>query len=262
MKLIRVIPNHHQIAASNRALQFGDGHFTTIKVQNHQILLWPYHKKRLLDANERLAFPHLDIKRLEKTLQDIAKAQSDAIVKILICRGESQRGYAFSDDMQSVALIYTSDLNEKLFSYPDGIALVSLHTQIARQPLLAGIKHCNRLEQILIKKELTDKQQKDGLVFDTDGFLIETSLANIFVQINENWLTPDLSESGVAGVQRAFTLNKIKNIERRKIHQTEVAAIQAAVISNALIGWVSVASIDGRMLNQKQSQDFIQGCYA
>ncbi|WP_440904005.1 aminodeoxychorismate lyase [Catenovulum sp. SX2] len=264
MQIIQAHNGQQQISAYNRAVQFGDGHFSTLKILEHKICDWSYHRCRLLTANQRLAFPTLDLELIYHQLSKIAAVQANAVVKILVSRGESQRGYAFAADIEPVVLIYVSDWHAELFSYPDGISLISLDTQLARQPLLAGLKHTNRLEQVFIKQELTNKGAVDGLVFDTENHLIETSLANIFVRIQGQWCTPDLTYAGVAGTKRALLLEQASQsseftIRQKHITKAEIKDIEAAVICNALIDFVCVQSIDGRALNQQLAIQLIKG---
>lgn len=253
-----------QVSAYNRAVQFGDGHFTTLKIIEHKICDWSYHRYRLLNANQRLAFPTLDIDLIYHQLSKITALHEHAVVKVLVCRGESQRGYTYPADIEPVVLIYVSEWNSLSFNFPNGIELTSLDTQLARQPLLAGLKHTNRLEQVFIKQELIEKGSIDGLVFDTDNYLTETSFANIFVCIDGQWSTPDLTYAGVAGTKRALLLEQADkstsvNIEQAFIHKSAIDKIEAAVVCNALIDFVPVKSINDRCLNQALAWQLVQG---
>ncbi|EWH09714.1 aminodeoxychorismate lyase apoprotein [Catenovulum agarivorans DS-2] len=258
MQIIHADNGHLQVSAYNRAVQFGDGHFTTLKLINKQVVAWPYHKNRLVEANKRLAFPQIQLEKIYQSLLDIAH-QRDAVVKVLVTRGESQRGYAYSQDIIAQVYLYVSDWNHDAFSYPQGVCLSILDTQIAQQPLLAGLKHTNRLEQVLLKQELLEKSLQDGLVFDTSNRLIETSMANIIVYIDGQWCTPDLSLAGVAGTKRAELLEQNPQIKIRHIDKTEISNIHAAIMCNALIDYVVVASIENRVLDQTIAQQFIRG---
>ncbi len=258
MQLIQVDAHHHQISAFNRAFQFGDGHFTTLLIENKHICLWHLHKARLLHANQTLFFPEIDLDKIEIELNQIAQTGQAKIVKILVSRGNSQRGYAIPEGAQAQVYLFISDYHAGHFSYPDGVHLALLTTQIGQQPSLAGLKHCNRLEQVLIKHELSALNATDGLVFDKDGQLIETSLANVFLLINDIWVTPDLSLSGVAGVMRQFCLDSLPDqgikTEIRKISRSDLANASAGFITNALMKSVPIASVEAQYLDLELAQ--------
>lgn len=263
MKLIQVNPNHHQVSAFNRAFQFGDGHFTTLLIKNQQVQLWPYHKARLQSANTRLFFPELDFSHIEQQLSVIAgNKTTPQIVKIVVSRGQSQRGYAIPDHIEAEVFLYCSDYHSHHFSYPLGIELAILKTQIAQQADLAGLKHCNRLEQVLIKRELSQLKQVDGLVLDCHQQIIETSLANIFLYLNDQWCTPSLELSGVEGVMRSHVITSLKkqNIacEIRPIALAELAQAKAGFITNALLGCIPIAKIANQDFDLAVSQQFVE----
>lgn len=263
MKLIQVHANHHQVSAFNRAFQFGDGHFTTLLVKNGQIQLWDYHKARLQQANTRLFFPELDFTHLEKQLLSIAAQKATPqIIKIIVSRGQSQRGYAIPDQIEAEVFIYCSDYQSHHFSYPQGIELAILNTRLAQQADLAGLKHCNRLEQVLIKRELSQLKQVDGLVLDNQHHIIETSLANVFLYLDQQWCTPSLELSGVKGVMRSYTMDWLKqqNIpcQVRPIALAELAQAQAGFITNALLGCIPIAKIADLELDLSLSQQFVE----
>lgn len=120
--------------------------------------------------------------------------------------------------------------------------------KLGKQPLLAGIKHLNRLEQVLIKRELLDQDLDDLLVVDTDDTVIESSAANVYWFSNRTgWHTPSVDEAGVAGVMREAMLTFM---QKHRIHLQighfsveNVLAADAAVICNSLSGIVPVMSL-------------------
>ncbi|MCU4674775.1 aminodeoxychorismate lyase [Catenovulum sp. 2E275] len=253
MKLIQVDSNHHQVSAFNRAFQFGDGHFTTLLIENYTVHLWHLHKQRLIHANQVLLFPDLDFTQIEASLNQIAQTGLSKIVKILISRGNSARGYAVPDAIEAEVYLYISDYLPQQFQYPDGVELGIVKTVIGQQPSLAGLKHCNRLEQVLIKQELLANKLTDGLVLDQGSNIIETSLANVFFYLGDSWITPDLSLSGVSGVMRTFALEQLQalglSVKVAHISINELDSIQAGFITNALIKATPINNINGKKLN-------------
>lgn len=263
---IKIIQQSDQtISAYNRSFQFGDGHFTTLKVFNHKIEHWSLHLSRLINANQKLDFTPFSPKQiilLEQTLMQLAQTKPNCIIKVLVSRGDSQRGYAYPDDIEPKISCFISDYNADFFTYPNGIALSKVKVQLGYQPLLAGLKHCNRLEQVLIKQDLAKHNSADGIVCGLNGELIETSVANIFVLINGRWCTPCLRQTGIAGVKRAWVLSQFELMNQdcqiKQIEANDIMQISAGFICNALMGLVPIQSIEDRNLSIDLSKDIIK----
>jgi 4-amino-4-deoxychorismate lyase len=74
-------------------------------------------------------------------------------------------------------------------SLRDGIRLFPCRTRLALQPALAGIKHLNRLEQVLARGEWNDASCAEGLMLDMEGRLACATAANLFVVVDDDVLT-------------------------------------------------------------------------
>ncbi len=131
-----------------------------------------------------------------------------------------------------------------------GVKLCRVNTALGINPALAGLKHLNRLEQVLIKAELEAKEADEALVLDTAGLLVECCAANLFWRKGKQLFTPDLSGCGVAGVARQRLLRLAERLGYR------VAQVRAApetldradevLISNALLPLLPVRQIEFR----------------
>jgi len=236
-----------EIDARDRGLQYGDGCFTTLLVKNGQLQLWSRHKARLQHALTRLGIIFEQWQDLEVALQDLCLANK-AVVKIQITRGVGGRGYTPPTSSLASWLISVSDFPQHYLHWQmHGIRLGLSNIQLAKQPLLAGIKHLNRLEQVLVKRDANEDEYDDVLVCDTDGMLVETSAANIFWCINDVWYTPDLYFSGVDGVMRNLVLDLFK-AQGQAVHQTRVpyqhlCQASSVFISNSLMEIVPVVKV-------------------
>ena len=237
------------IATDDRAFMYGDGTFTTCLIEQSQIKLLPLHLKRLKHACRTLAIHGVDWDRLEAQMADCADNNPErAVLKVLISRGRGGRGYQLPET--SVPTVVLS-----INPYPDhydllkqrGVALGISDISLAKQPLLAGLKHLNRLEQVLIRSKINPNKYDDVIVTDTDGFVVECSASNIFWRQNDIWYTPALNQSGVAGVMREFLLERMKltDIPWREIHSSLDALVEAdsVFICNSLMEIMPVKSI-------------------
>jgi 4-amino-4-deoxychorismate lyase len=250
----------------NRALNYGDGCFSTMLSKSGHVELLDRHIIRLLtDAkklhilNEKVSLSVSDLRQLISNFAlnnyEINKNNNETewqIVKLLIARGDSDRGYAPSSHSYPVFLpsaqSYLPVANKSIVI---GLAKMTL----AEQPVLSGIKHLNRLEQVMAKIELANHHGVDDLVLtNAKGIMIELTSSNLFYCIDGQWHTPCLDKSGVNGVMRQFILDYM---QRNQIHcevcEMNVLALpsaQSVFSCNAITHIVPVSgiNIDGRLI--------------
>ncbi|OZB06499.1 MAG: hypothetical protein B7X54_01980 [Idiomarina sp. 34-48-12] len=171
----------------DRGLQFGDGHFTTLVIRHGQPEFWPRHWQRLAEASQRLAMalpPRLEIEQL---VTAIAQQQPDCVVKIVITRGYSERGYA----PQIAASVNWYVTTAPLSAWQQrALHVERAELQLAIQPRLAGLKTLNRLEQVLVAKERMERQVDDLIVCDSNLHIVEAISSNLFWYDGDNWRIP------------------------------------------------------------------------
>jgi len=208
----------NQLSCKDRGLHYGDGFFETLAVRNGRLLNWDYHWARMQHARDRLFFPDLNHDVIFSEIQKLKKDYNDIVIKLIITRGEGNRGYAISDVSVSRILIRYPWPNFNKHNETNGIELFSCKTRLAHQPLLAGIKHLNRLENVLARHEWQDDNYAEGIVSCQAGNIIEGTMSNVFI-VKDNMLkTPELSNCGVKGVIREKI---IKIAEMQKIALSE-----------------------------------------
>lgn len=197
------------LSVRDRGLAYGDGLFETIRVSEGRATLLDRHLQRMRRGAEVLKIP-LDMPLLHVELEAAAVEQGEGLLKLLITRGESGRGYAMPEQAQPTRVLYFSPLPE----YPpahaqQGVRLYPCVTRMGHQPLLAGIKHLNRLEQVLARSEWQDPAFAEGLVCDLLGQPIEGTMSNLFLRLGGQWLTPALDQCGVRGVMRDHLMERL-----------------------------------------------------
>lgn len=201
-----------QVASDDRALLFGDSCFTTVAIQNGRPELWSRHRERLLTTTQQLRFPALDMPQLEQEVELACHDVERAVLRVTLSRGSGGRGYALPDRVQPQRHLlrrpWPADVEQRA---RDGVHLRWCQARLAHQPLLAGLKHGNRLEQILARAEWQTAQIAEGLMCDYQGHVIEGTTSNVFFRDPcGNWCTPDLAQCGVAGVMRAEILARLQ----------------------------------------------------
>ncbi|RXE99013.1 aminodeoxychorismate lyase [Pseudoalteromonas sp. PS5] len=198
---VRKLENQQLFSNNDRGLAYGDGFFTTALVCNGRIELWPLHVKRLVQCQQRLGFPELNLEALERLVYERIKGETKAVLKILITRGCGGRGYQAPQSPTPSFSIQVLPFPENYSKWQQhGIETVLSRVQLGIQPLLAGLKTLNRLEQVLIKQDAQTLECDDVIVTDINGSVIESSAANIIVIKNNRVYTPNLANSGIKGV--------------------------------------------------------------
>lgn len=237
-----------QIAATDRGLAYGDGLFSTIKIEFGVPQLWDYHLKRLQLGANKLFFPAIDWQLLGEEVVSLAKTleqQSNAIIKVIVTRGSGGRGYSASgcDSPQRILSVHAFPEHYQQWQV-EGIKVIQCQQTLSLNPQLAGLKTLNRLEQVLIKHELESHNALEGIVCDNNGDVIEACSANVFIYLDKQWLTPKLNNAGVAGVKRQQLLDLAKQsdieIIEAIIKPEHFVAAEAACLTNALMGIVPI----------------------
>lgn len=238
-----------QLPANDRGLAYGDGLFETFRVTTGRVTLEDLHFQRLQQGAERLGLP-IDLSELRREIAEVASTLSEGVLKLTVTRGSGQRGYRLPEPQRPVRIVQTGPLPAHIDAYQhNGVQLFRCKTTLARQPLLAGIKHLNRLEQVLARAEWSDPSIVEGLLTDTEGAIIEGTMSNVFLRIDGGWVTPDLSQSGVQGVMRDFLIQNIREggqaVSVRRIDERELASCSEWFCCNSVMGvWPVVAMGD------------------
>ncbi|CAD5107802.1 aminodeoxychorismate lyase [Zestomonas carbonaria] len=234
----------------DRGLAYGDGLFETIAVKDGRPRFLARHLARLFDGCARLAIP-CDQALLRDELQAFCAALGDGVAKLILTRGDGQRGYA-----PAIPSTPRRILQGSVFpAYPpgnaeQGVRLFPCQTRLAEQPRLAGLKHLNRLEQVLARSEWQDGEHAEGLMRDLSGRVVEGVFSNLFLAKGGVLLTPELSRCGVAGVMRAELLEQAVqqgiSVQERDIAYAELLDADEVFLCNSLYGIWPVRALGAR----------------
>jgi 4-amino-4-deoxychorismate lyase len=195
------------VSALDRGFCYGDGLFETIRIAEGRAPLWHRHMHRLTEGCTRLAMAPPDIDALAADVGRVAAHRDAAVVRITLSRGPGRRGYAIDPSSTGTRVVAVADMPAILRRLvDDGLLVRECRTRYAIQPALAGIKHLNRLEQVLARSEWDDPAVDEGLMRDMEGRVVSATAANLFVVHAGRVSTPALDRCGVAGVARAEVL--------------------------------------------------------
>jgi 4-amino-4-deoxychorismate lyase len=234
----------------DRGLHYGDGLFETIAVINEQPLCLDKHLQRLLSGCERLKLNFDDVAILESEINSICKNIDRAILKVTVTAGVGGRGYnRSSSDLKPTRLLAIHPWPD----YPDnylsqGIQVHLCSGRLGHNPGLAGIKHLNRLEQVLARNEWDDANTMEGLMLDIDDNVIEGTMSNLFIILpDKKLITPDLSLCGIEGIVRQYILDNCEELaytcDVKNISMENIYAASEMFFCNSVAGIMPVRQL-------------------
>lgn len=253
-----------------RALHYGDGLFETLAVKQGHIGLLDLHLERLQGGCVRLAIPMPDTEVLRAELTTAAAGEGRAVLKLMVTRGAGGRGYRPPEAASATRILLRYPWPDHPAAWAEqGVRLKVCDTRLAEQPQLAGLKHLNRLEQVLARAEWNEADgYQEGLMLDPAGRVIEGTMSNVFVSPREGLLlTPDLGRCGVAGVMRRHILERAKaagiQVQVTDLPLAVLMRSREIFLCNSLMGVWPVAELYGRSyeagLMTRQAQSWVAG---
>ncbi len=244
------------ISVADRGLSYGDGVFRTLRIQQGSPFCWQRQYAKLCHdcAALLISCPGEDI--LLHELKLLTGTES-GVAKIIVTRGIGARGYAPSAQANATRIVsfHSAPVYEET-CYVDGITPHLCDLKISRQPRLAGIKHLNRLENVIAAGECQAAGAVEGLLEDEEGFVISGTRSNLFAVIGGRLLTPDLSASGVAGVQRdrVFSWAEQNGIQcaATRLKMGDLLQADEIFLVNSVFGLWPVARLQGKDFSQRK----------
>jgi len=235
-----------RIPAADRGLHYGDGLFETMAVIRGRPRFWQAHMDRLSAGCEQLGLPVTPQHVLLREVQTASAGHPNCVVKIIITRGTSGRGYA--PEIPAIS-------NRIICSYawpkdPGNLVETGIRARICKlrlglQPALAGLKHLNRLEQVLARAEWDDQSIQEGILLDPEDHVISAISSNLFLVCGANLMTPRMDRCGVRGVMRANILKAFKSrCEQRRITLDMLPEADEVFVCNSVRGIFPVTRID------------------
>lgn len=237
LRVINLAGFDEPFALNDRGLAYGDGVFETILVHAGEPVWWQQHWQRLLLGAEVLKIPTPDECAVRKVCKQLLADENRCVLKIILTRGSGGRGYVAPENIDPRIII---SVHSAPVPMSGRVQLRWCDTRLARQPLLAGIKHLNRLEQVLARNEWQDRAIFDGLMCDTEENVVCATSANVFAKIRGHWLTPILNQNGVAGVARAWVLQHWPQVQEAPLSRLQFGDAEAVFICNAVRGILAV----------------------
>ena len=230
---------------NDRGLLYGDGVFETVAVNLGHPLHWDRHLARLQKGCRRLGIVPPAQGLLKREASICCGSVDRAVLKVIVTRGIGARGYRTDDSMSPTRIMslhpwpcYPAHYRQR------GVSATVCKTRLAQNPQLAGIKHLNRLEQVMARREWEEEYQ-EGLMLDTDGWVIEGTMSNVFIIQDDTLITPSLNRAGIEGIMRERILAQSRAlgipVVVLDLSFEAVMSAQSMFFCNSLIGIWPVA---------------------
>lgn len=233
------------VRADDRGLQYGDGLFETALLVGGRVRYFDDHLNRLFSGCERLGIAPPEEQTLRTEVAKVTAGAERGVLKITVTRGAGGRGYRPSGSMQSTRVVGLHPFNP---APKTPLRLRWCDIRLGRNPRLAGIKHLNRLEQVLAQSEWREGEADEGVMLDTEGEVVCATSANLFAVRDGALITPDLRFCGVRGVMRAQVLKAAATlrltVSEEPLWPHDLETASEVFITNAVRGIRSVASLD------------------
>lgn len=220
---------------ADRGLAYGDGLFETLLVHRGAPVMWGEHWQRLRVGAARLGIGLPDEAWVRAEADGLIAGRARAVLKLVLTRGVGERGYAAPATDNPTVVLALHDAPARR----DGLVLRWCRIRLGLQPALAGIKHLNRLEQVLARAEWDDPSIDDGILCDSEDRVVCTTSMNLVARLDGRWLTPSVANCGVAGTIRGWLLAQGAMAEA-DISQAQLSHADALYACNAVRGILPV----------------------
>jgi 4-amino-4-deoxychorismate lyase len=213
-------------------------------------------------ACEKLLIPFVAWAELQREMVELARGNERGVLKVIISRGSGGRGYSAANCLHPARILSVSGYPAHYDGWRrEGITLELSPMRLGRNPHLAGVKHLNRLEQVLIRTHLEQTDADEALVLDSEGFVTECCAANLFWRNGKDVFTPRLDQAGVNGLMRQFCLQQLAHSGYRvvEVHAREAVLAEAdeMVVCNALMPVVPVRQYGSQRFSSRELYAFL-----
>ena len=253
------------VSIRDRGLQYGDGLFETLRCERGRVRWFERHMARLQLGCERLGLPMPERALLRFELESLARGTARGIAKLILTRGEATaRGYRPSGRERPTRLVTLHPWPAP----PPGEFRVGLSAvPLGVNRLLGGIKHLNRLEQVLAQQAAAGAQLDEVLMGTEAGDIICGSASNLFVAVEDRLLTPPTTDCGVAGVMRSLVIDAAARLGIplyiTPVSAALLAAARSLFLTNVRLGIQPIHWYQGRRLEADERcarlQEWIDG---
>ncbi len=241
------------VSPFDRGVHFGDGLFETIACRRGHPRFLEWHLERLRLGCQRLG---IDAGQddIGAEIRALASEVDSAIVKLVLTRGTAvARGYGVTGREKATRITFRYPWPPETGTESQaGVRVRTGTVRLGENPALAGLKHCNRLEQVLARREWTDPGIAEALLFSSSGKLVSGTMSNVFIVEGSRLRTPRIDLCGVAGVMRRVVLREASRaniaVSEDVLHSNDLRNADELFLTNARMGIWPIRALDARVL--------------
>jgi 4-amino-4-deoxychorismate lyase len=243
-----------RVSPFDRGVHFGDGLFETIACRDGRPKFLSLHLERLIRGCARLGIDAGNADVIDAEVRTLARDVESAIVKVIMTRGTAlARGYGVTGREKATRITFRYPWpQETRTEAQEGIQVRTATLRLGENPALAGLKHCNRLEQVLARREWTDPAITEALLFSSSGKLVSGTMSNVFVVEGSSVRTPRVDVCGIAGVMRRVVLREAArnsiDVREEVLNAGDLHRADEIFLTNVRMGIWPIRSLDGRDL--------------
>ncbi len=254
----------------DRGLNFGDGLFETMLFAQGHLFYPDLHLARLEKGIAVLGFPDC-LPAVQEQLSLVAKELLSAqhtqyAVRLTLTRGDGQRGYMPGSTCTPRVIISAAQLDQDWQQQPSAAATSVAKIRWSHQPQLAGLKHLNRLEQVLAARERFNENVDELIMLDGESSVVSTVSGNLFAVIDGVLQTPRLNKCGIEGTRRRLIIERWSQkvgIETRELDMgmQQLQSATEVFFCNSIVGLRPVSSLGGRVWSTHPICDALHQVY-
>ncbi len=241
---------------ADRGLQYGDGFFTTMLIIDNKIINWSAHWQRLNYASNQFGFCIESELTIKHMLIDAFKKCTEEfnVAKLIITRGCGGKGYQPLLKPQANYYLYLSNSTQASIKLRQvGLAKIKW----AIQPLLAGIKHLNRLENVMAQQDMLHTDYDECVMLNTDNDVISGTSSSIYLIENNTIITPKITTAGINSTSLCLISALLKKQGRtvlfKKIDLNRLKKADEIFFCNSVKGIMPVEKLFGKKANNSKS---------
>ncbi|MDT8450411.1 MAG: aminodeoxychorismate lyase [Wenzhouxiangellaceae bacterium] len=240
-----------QVPAGDRGVLFGDGLFETMAFHHGQCRLWPLHMARLEHGCRVLGLPLQERALLADECRRVAAGEPHCVVRLTLTRGSGGAGYFPPSAPEVTRIVQRRPFPagiERLRR--EGLRMATSSIRLPAIDKLAGLKHLNRLAQVMIARECAQRGADEALVLDPDGVIVEGLHGNVVVERDGGLVAPGPHPAAVAGVGLEWLRRSAGDaLRERAMKASELMPGDSVWVLNSVRGLCPVAVLDKRPLN-------------
>lgn len=237
------------IAVDDRGLAYGDGLFETMAAEGGRIRHFELHMARLAEGCRRLEMPMPPVEAIRAECGRVLDGLGAATVKLIVTRGAGPRGYAPPEEPSVTRIVMSASSHAHEADALRPVFVQVCRTRLALSERFAGIKHLNRLEQVMAAAELRSSGLDEGLMLAMDDRLVCATAANVFLVRAGELYTPAIRDCGVSGVMRQVVLQAAEALgvacHVTDLGLSDLSAADEVFLTNAVRGIRPVVGVAG-----------------